>query len=78
MRGDSMAKKINTYTQNNSETICPHCGDKKTHDPWDLAREDENWNEIKCDLCEKKYIAKVNVYIARTSYKIDDFFINRI
>ena len=66
-----MTTEIDTYTSNNQETICPHCGEAEEHEaeslPWDDGREVEMY----CNDCEKEYIATCSVLYSRESFKID-------
>ena len=67
-----MTREIDTYTDNDLETICPNCGHKQKHDAESLSYTDGEEDTINCYSCEKQYIATVSVRISRESKKIEE------
>ena len=64
-------KEIETWTNENLETICPYCGNKQENDQEVLPWTDDEICEVSCRKCDEEY--KVSCYISysRESYKME-------
>jgi hypothetical protein len=64
--------EIDTYTENDFETICPYCGEVSSHDCESLPWTQDEETEMHCYECEKDYIVSCSVSYSRESYKMEE------
>lgn len=65
-------KRINTYSTNEQETICPYCEEITEHDAESLTWNDGEQSEVQCSSCEKIYIQEATVLVRRQSLKMEE------